>query len=135
MDKKKLKELKIDLGLFEEKWKARIKKGKWGNWRLEPDAGLLVIRKSLRGSPRVTYEIPFDRCNTSAEILDWIGQVNQKKWISRADVGYLVEALDDIFGLQATFCSGGKEQSDGSRDFAKRKFEGIRKTIYGTRNR
>jgi len=43
--------------------------------------------------------------------------------MSAEDIGYLVEALNDLLSLQSNFCSGGEEQSDGKPNYAKRMLE------------
>lgn len=53
----------------------------------------------------------------SAPVLDWIAQLSMKAWASREDIGYLVEALDDIFGLQAAFCGGETDKRINAKAF------------------
>ena len=94
----------------------------WGNWRFDKEENLLIIRKSLcpGEEEKDLYKVALERCNNSAAILDWIVQVSQKLWITREDIGNLVEALDEIFTLQANFCGSEYEHSDGTPDYAKR---------------
>lgn len=66
------------------------------------------------------YKIDLVRCNTSAAILDIIIQMSRKMWMTREDVGHLVEALDDLLNLQANFCGSEYEHSDGSIEYARR---------------
>lgn len=94
----------------------------WGNWRLEKDSNQLIIHKSLcpGEDERDLYKIDLERCNNSAAILDMIVQMSQKMWITREDIGHMIEALDEIFTLQTNFCGSEYEHSDGSPDYAKR---------------
>ena len=44
------------------------------------------------------YQIALDEIHTSANILNWLYQIEEKTWASRQDVGQLVEAFSTIFG-------------------------------------
>jgi len=48
-------------------------------------------------------------------VLDWIIQVASKTWATPEIIGDLVLALDGIFGLQASFCSGGADRGRKSK--------------------
>jgi len=99
----------------------------WGNWRFDREKNSLIISKSLcpGEEERDLYEVALERCNSSAAILDWIIQISQKLWITREDIGHLVEALDDIFTLQSNFCGSEYEHSDGKPDYARSILEKI----------
>ena len=56
------------------------------------------------------YEVDLEDMDSSAAVLDWIVQVSKKSWADRALVGELVESIDEILALQATYCSNGIEQ-------------------------
>jgi len=94
----------------------------WGNWRQDKDSNLLIINKSLcpGEEPKDLYKVDLERCNTSAAILDILVQMSQKMWVTREDIGYLLEALDDLFTLQVNFCGSEFEHSDGRADYARR---------------
>jgi hypothetical protein len=115
----------------EKIFKEKINKAQWGNWRFSRSNNLLIIRKSRDPGERERdlYEIALEQCNSSAEILDWIGQLDGKNWTTAEDMGYLVEALDDLLSLQSNFCSGGEEQSDGKPNYAKRILEQLFKSL------
>jgi hypothetical protein len=53
------------------------------------------------------YEVDLERCNTSAQVLDWIAQVAGKIWATDKIVGALVRKLDEVLYLQKNFCPGG----------------------------
>lgn len=116
-------------------FKEKIKKAQWGNWRFSRRDNLLIIRKSRTSGGRehdlyeIAYEIALERCNSSAEILDWLGQLDGKNWTTAEDMGYLVEALDDLLSFQSNFCSMGEEQSDGKPNYAKRILEQLFKSL------
>jgi hypothetical protein len=57
---------------------------------------------------REDYDIDLEQCTTSAEVLDWIVQVEGKAWATPSDVGYLVTALCDLLNPQANLCSCGE---------------------------
>jgi len=71
----------------------------WGPWTLNPDNYTLVHPS--------TYYVDLPSCVSSAEVLDWIGQIAQKTWADEATVAGLVWALDDILHLQGNLCPGG----------------------------
>jgi hypothetical protein len=80
---------------------------KWGKWVYHAD-NLTLEYQGERGA---WYEVDLERCNDSGEILDWLVQVLHKNWSTRADVGDLLRALDDLAGqLQSKVCAMGKNQ-------------------------
>jgi hypothetical protein len=72
----------------------------WGPWIFHRKA----LELEYRGGH---YFVDLARCRSSAEVLDWIAQVSGKAWITREDVGYFVEALDDLLDLQGNICGFG----------------------------
>jgi hypothetical protein len=79
--------------------------------------GCWILRKRGRqswlghkGDHGYGYEVDLDRCRSSAEILDWIAQLEQKTWCDATCVGNLVRALNRILRLQGNFCGGGVER-------------------------
>jgi hypothetical protein len=86
----------------------------WGRWILDMQDYSLSLREDESFS---YYCIPLSLCNSSAEILDWIVQVQEKTWTFQRDVGDLAEALNDLLDLQRNFC-GRAERSDGRTDYA-----------------
>lgn len=89
--------------------------GPWGYWSLDKENMQLLWRKPHGGFLQA-YEVDFDYCNSSAEILDWIIQFSEKAFASREDVGNLVMALDSMCGgIQSHFCGGG---NDTPRNFS-----------------
>jgi hypothetical protein len=94
----------------------------WGAWRYDKEGIQLIFNKSLcpGEEPRDLYKIDLERCNTSAAVLDIVVQMSRKMWVTREDIGHLVEALDDLFNLQSNFCGSEYEHSDGSSQYARR---------------
>ena len=88
-------------------------KTQWGSWRFEKSNWTLRHPK---------YEIDLARMDTTGDMLDWIFQVSMKSWATREDVGYLIEALNDIFNPQSTLCSGGSNGSINSVEYLKKKY-------------
>ena len=83
---------------------------KWGYWRYNPNNLALQFRKTI-GNDYSYYEVDLERCNTSAEILDWIFQVKNKVWCSDTDIADLLRAFDDLMDtVQDKVCSGGIDQ-------------------------
>jgi hypothetical protein len=70
---------------------------KWGNWSLDTYSRTLDYKDE-------EYCIRLESMKSSAPVLDWIAQLSNKSWASREDIGYLVQAIDDIFRLQPSFC-------------------------------
>jgi len=77
----------------------------WGTWRVDPTNYTLVA-----GTWR-TYYVDLERCLTSAEVLDWIMQVDGKRFATRDVLAGLVRALDWLLEPQATLCSFGGDKS------------------------
>ena len=67
----------------------------WGNWDLNVGNACLEFNDPQMG---MIYQIPVDEISTSAEVLDWIYQVEEKTWASDVDVGHLVSAMREILG-------------------------------------
>lgn len=66
------------------------------------------------------YEIDLERINSTAEMLDWIFQLNHKNLevYGRTVVSDLVAAFDAIFSPQAKCCSNGHEKQFSGTDLA-----------------
>jgi len=77
---------------------------KWGPWTLNT-RNLTLEHKDIG------YYVDLQNCNSSAEILDWICQIQGKTWADSATVSGLVAALDDILEPQANFCSMGQHRT------------------------
>ena len=54
---------------------------------------------------RFLYYVDFDRCRTSAQVLDWIFQIHQKDWCSAQDMHDLLKAICYVIDPQANLCS------------------------------
>lgn len=81
---------------------AKIKDGnRWGNWQFDEENLNLVYEPH-------DYPIDLETCRNSAEVMDWIAQLSEKTWCTNADLGDLVRALDEVFGLRA-FCASGRD--------------------------
>jgi hypothetical protein len=89
---------------------AKRRRPRWGAWILvRRPTPMLVCR--IPGH-RACYDISLSTCVRAAEVLDWIAQINKKSWATREMVGDLVRAFDDLFHLQAVFCSFGHTRPD-----------------------
>lgn len=82
---------------------------RWGRWRFVAKDRCLEF---IDDTGRMLYDICLTRCQTSAQILDWLCQVSHKQWATSEDVGNLVRALDDLVGgLQSRLCGSGAEKA------------------------
>ena len=97
-DLKKLFKPFVAIDIREAKgWRRR--KRRWGPWTLDLGDGALVYQRS-----GMEYFVPIDGMYDSAQILDWIFHLNEASWASRADVGYLVEAIEHVLGREVASC-------------------------------
>jgi hypothetical protein len=96
MDKNTIKEHLINK-------QSRLKNG-WGNWKLDINNLELVFQFE-----NIEYPIPLDRCNDSAQILDWIYQIYAKSWAKAQDMYDLLSAFNDIVRVQEQICSFGND--------------------------
>lgn len=55
-------------------------------------------------------EVDLERCVNSASTLDIIMQDCQKPFMSSADLGDMLRALDDLLYVQAHICPGGQDR-------------------------
>jgi hypothetical protein len=94
MDKATIKEHLI-------KKQSRLKNG-WGNWKLDIESLELVFQFE-----NIEYPIPLDRCNNSAQILDWIYQIHTKSWVKVQDMYDLISSFGDIVRVQDKICCFG----------------------------
>lgn len=74
----------------------------WGRWTFNSTVLTLDFDNGQ-------YEIDLERCNSSAEVLDWICQLQSKVWTTAEDIGNLVAAFDDLLRPQANLCSFGRD--------------------------
>lgn len=98
----------------------------WGNWILDAESQSLYLLDEMH---LMHCCIPLSMCNSSAEILEWIVQIQEKTWTTSEDVGRLVAALNDLLDLQRNFCGAGIELSDGRRGYSS-KILGNRLELY-----
>ena len=75
-----------------------------GNWRFDSRRFVINHRTDPGG------DIDVEEMTTSAQTLDWIFHLAGKVWVSREDVGDLVELLRQTVDPQATLCSWGRER-------------------------
>jgi hypothetical protein len=80
-------------------------KFQWGPWKLNK-RGLYLAYASGTWDE---YRIGLDRCLSSAQVLDWLAQINAKTWATPYIVGCLMAAFHNTLGPQATLCSFGRD--------------------------
>lgn len=83
----------------------------WGQWHLD--------RANLTLQHFNGYYVDLERCKSSASVLDWLCQVENKTWATADDVLELLRALGDLMGgIQAKMCGYETEHMKG-RNWAK----------------
>ncbi len=102
---------------------------RWGNWRFKESDLTLEYASPRKLTP---YYIDLERMDTSAVMLDWIFQINQKGWASVNDLGQLIRALNDIFEPQATLCSSGISKRINSSAYLKARLSDSKKRMKKT---
>ena len=81
---------------------ANLKRPKRTGWRIEE----LTLVYYLDDQEQ--YCVELDRCNTSAQILDWLCQIRSKRWGTPRCLAGLLDAFDIISGgLQRNVCGFG----------------------------
>lgn len=80
----------------------------WGPWRLDPDNLVLICEDEQHPAG---YEVDLELCTTSAQVLDWIMQVEMKTWADDQVVAGLIRALNDVLRPQSTLCSSGTSKT------------------------
>lgn len=63
------------------------------------------------------YAFNLENITSSAQMLDWIMQINGKVWGKGQCVADLVEAFDDIFDPQDSLCSFGNDKRINPKTF------------------
>ena len=107
--------------LHEYKWPVRKQ---WGYWIFRSTNLVLELQTKKGGW---AYEVDLERINSTAQMLDWIFQLNHKRRYGDSVygdqeqdlIGDLVQAFDDIFEPQANCCSFGKEKEFNGSKLAK----------------
>jgi hypothetical protein len=85
---------------------------KWGPWSINEKHLTLVHKQG--------YEVSLRDCNSSADVLDWIFQVQGKTWADSATLVGLLEAFADVLHPQENYCSGGVDHKADGGELAKR---------------
>jgi hypothetical protein len=88
---------RLDLSQPVPRWPDR-----WGRWELDTER--LVLRHEEG------YELDLELFSSAAPMLNMIVQVHHKAFMSATDVGYLIAALDDIFGIQGSLVPSGQDR-------------------------
>jgi len=76
-------------------------------WQFDPVRRVLTFYKQPGWW---VYEVDLDRCSTSAQVLDWIFQITQKRWATDHVLAALRHALNAMLRPQATLCGSGCER-------------------------
>lgn len=78
----------------------------WGSWLYDHSNFTLTWH-----DPEGEYEIDLETITTSAEMLDWIFQVQGKGWMTAKGLADLLQAFEDLLHPQSNLCSGGRDKT------------------------
>lgn len=78
----------------------------WGKWRF--NAKVLTLEYYENG--HWVYEVDLEKCADSAQMLDWIFQVNHKG-LGKEVIADLIQALNDLLHPQRCMCSFGTSKT------------------------
>lgn len=70
----------------------------WGNWEFKADNWTLIHKTEQ-------YEIDLEKIQSSAAILDWIFQIQDKLWCDAKTINDLITAFREILDPQKNYCS------------------------------
>lgn len=87
-----------------------MRQSDWGGWYLDVFIDDWSLRLNFPHSGHLRYEIELERCCTSAEVLDHVMQVANKRWATDEIVAGLVRALNEVLHPQAKLCSFGNDR-------------------------
>ncbi len=96
-----LSELRAELNEAKKEFVKKALGGKatWGTWRYNPDNLTLEIDSRISGYPKNNpYYVDLEQCNNSDGVLDWLLQLLEKQWCTKEQVGYLLQAINDLAG-------------------------------------
>lgn len=68
----------------------------WGKWVYNKTHHTLYFDPS-----NINYEIRLKEIHTAEELADWLAQLSEKTWMTAADFGDFLEAIDDFIGLRS----------------------------------
>ena len=74
--------------------------------------------KHLTLDHRDGYTVSLKDCTSSAAILDWIFQIQQKTWADNGTMMGLLQAFEDVLHPQENFCSLGEERNGSGEQLA-----------------
>ena len=67
------------------------------------------------------FHVELESITTTGQMLDSIFEVSQKSWVTREDVGNLVDALDALFDPRQNFCPGGASRAINATEFLRQR--------------
>ena len=76
------------------------------------DENTMSVEIVVNKSTGATYQIDLERCTNSAQLLDWLFQIQGKNWCSPELIFDLMTFFDDLIvgGVQGKFCPCGEDQ-------------------------
>ena len=78
------------------------------DWKLDPERLTLQL---VDHQGALQYAIDLEKCTTPGELLASIARASGKLFLSERAVGTLVRALDELLGIEFTYCSGPHDQA------------------------
>ncbi len=84
----------------------RIRRGRWGAWRIIKSSGILLYE------PHRRYEISLRELESRGP-LHWLAQLRHKLWLERGDVEDLLRLFDDFFGPSWMWEEGQRRKGQG----------------------
>jgi hypothetical protein len=68
---------------------------RWGKWIYSIEGNVLYFDPATNN-----YPVRLDTIRTAEDLADWLAQLQEKTWMSPADFGDFLEAVDDFIGLR-----------------------------------
>jgi hypothetical protein len=68
---------------------------RWGRWVYNTEGNALHFDPATNN-----YPVRLDTIGSAEDLVNWIAQLQEKTWMSPADFGDFLEAVDDFVGLR-----------------------------------
>lgn len=100
---------------------------RWGAWRYNPENLTLELDPKVSGHPEDNpYYVELERCNNSDDILDWLLHTLENVWCTKEQVGYLLQAINDLADLHRVI---GKRHFNMGKHLSRMRLEGDEKLL------
>ena len=78
-------------------------KTRWGDWSYDKKRCVLMYRPK-------DYNVDLKECRNSAEVLNWVLEVNDKNWMTPEGLWDFVQAITALLNPQLNICSAGVDK-------------------------